>query len=105
MLDLFDVLEDHHGIVGATSLPQTLTTLLNNSRRATEEQKSARIPQKIAISAAYELLRVGANVCMDHGKLQIFDSRTVVIISTLYLGGWFADVFFSVTKTPIEVDC
>lgn len=60
--------EDHHEIVGATSLPQTLTTLLDASREGTSEKgKPSRIPQPVASPAAYELLRVGANLCMDHG--------------------------------------
>lgn len=70
--------EDYHGIVGATPLPRTLTTLLNNSRGTSDGGKSARTPQRIAASAAYELLRVGANLCMDHGMARCYSIILIV---------------------------
>lgn len=58
---------DHKTQLGDSSLPETLTGLL---KTATTTAGEAGIPSSTAAKAAvYELLRVGANVCSDHGEL------------------------------------
>jgi hypothetical protein len=49
--------------LGKTLLPQTLCTLLKNSFHGTKT------PNPDKSGAVYEILRVGANLCMDHGML------------------------------------
>jgi len=51
---------DEHTALGRTLLPQTLTLLLKASLEST------RIPEGERSAAMFELLRVGANLCMDH---------------------------------------
>ncbi|GJE87202.1 hypothetical protein PsYK624_032850 [Phanerochaete sordida] len=53
---------DQQSALGKTLLPQTLTSLLKS---ATDGAAVPKPPQKPAI---YELLRVGANLCMDHDE-------------------------------------
>lgn len=52
-------------MLGATQLPQSLTALLNIA--VVYPNVTPQGPEKLA--AVYELLRVGANLCMDHGTL------------------------------------
>lgn len=49
--------------IGKTFLPQTLTSLLKGALGAVS------IPPDGKKSAVFEILRVGANLCMDHGGL------------------------------------
>lgn len=56
------ILVDVHTILGQTMLPQTLTSLL---KAASEGQGT---PDGKHALAEYELLRVGANLCMDHSS-------------------------------------
>lgn len=56
--------------LGKTLLPQTLTSLLKG---AIDGATIPAAPQKQAI---FELLRVGANLCMDHGARYIFALRS-----------------------------
>ena len=61
-----DLLSSPHPVerqtaLGKTLLPQTLTSLLKG---ATD---GAALPKPTQKPAIYELLRVGANLCMDHG--------------------------------------
>jgi len=56
------LLEDHHTILGKTELPQTLVYLLSRCLR------DSHIPNDNRTAAVFELLRVGANFCMDHSK-------------------------------------
>ncbi|EKM55405.1 uncharacterized protein PHACADRAFT_256013 [Phanerochaete carnosa HHB-10118-sp] len=53
---------DQQTALGKTLLPQTLTSLLKS---ATDGAALPKLPQKPAI---FELLRVGANLCMDHDE-------------------------------------
>ncbi|KAI5122938.1 hypothetical protein M0805_006820 [Coniferiporia weirii] len=53
---------DEHTALGRTLLPQTLTLLL---KAALEGQRT---PDDTHTSAIFELLRVGANLCMDHNE-------------------------------------
>lgn len=62
MCYLFDHADDEHTILGRTLLPQTLTSLLKAAIEGTEIPDDARAP------ALLEILRVGANLCMDHGQ-------------------------------------
>ena len=51
--------------LGKTLLPQTLTSLLKGAI------DGAAIPGDPQKQAVFELLRVGANLCMDHGTTAI----------------------------------
>ena len=58
-----DVLSvDNHSILGQTDLPQSLTSLLSLALNG------AHIPDIDRTSAVLEILRVGANLCMNHGQ-------------------------------------
>ncbi|KAF7338334.1 GTP binding [Mycena venus] len=54
---------DNHTALGQTPLSQTLAALLASALHG------ATIPALPYIPAVFELLRVSANLCMDHGKL------------------------------------
>jgi len=62
-------LEDNHSILGQTELPQSLTSLLSLALNG------AHIPDTSHTSVVLEILRVGANFCMDHGQ-QVLDLFT-----------------------------
>ncbi|KAJ7709953.1 hypothetical protein B0H17DRAFT_1324761 [Mycena rosella] len=53
---------DNHTLLGQTSLPQTLTTLFASALHGST------IPALPYIPAVFELLRVSANLCMDHDE-------------------------------------
>ncbi|KAJ7063257.1 hypothetical protein C8F01DRAFT_1132210 [Mycena amicta] len=53
---------DNHTPLGQTSLPQALTTLLASALQGSSTPTSSRVP------AAFELLRVSANLCIDHDE-------------------------------------
>lgn len=55
--------EVNHTALGRTTLPQTLTTLLKD---ALKDSDITSLPHPAAI---FELLRIGANLCMDHGEI------------------------------------
>ncbi|KAL0946949.1 hypothetical protein HGRIS_013108 [Hohenbuehelia grisea] len=57
-----DANEDTHSLLGRTSLPQTLTVLLSLALHG------APIPDAKYTAVVLELLRVGANLCMDHDE-------------------------------------
>ena len=57
--------------LGKTLLPQTLTSLLKG---ATD---GAALPKPTQKPAIFELLRVGANLCMDHGMFVLPSSKTI----------------------------
>jgi hypothetical protein len=60
---IFDALPvDNHTALGKTALPQTLTSLLKLALHGSV------IPDINYTSAIFEVLRVAANLCMDHGK-------------------------------------
>ena len=52
---------DHHTILGKTELPQTLKALLGLALQETYP------PAEKRTTLITEILRVGANLCMDHG--------------------------------------
>ncbi|KAF7967687.1 hypothetical protein HWV62_33381 [Athelia sp. TMB] len=54
--------ETNHTALGRTPLPQTLTSLLKSS------VNDSSIPSTGHEAAVFELLRIGANLAMDHGK-------------------------------------
>jgi hypothetical protein len=58
--------DDNHTTLGRTFLPQTLTSLLRSALNGSS------IPSTVRTSAVFEILRIGANLCMDHGKSQLF---------------------------------
>ncbi|KAF8797982.1 hypothetical protein BYT27DRAFT_7228589 [Phlegmacium glaucopus] len=53
---------DYHNILGQTELPQSLTSLLSLALNG------AHIPDSSHTSVILEILRVGANFCMDHDE-------------------------------------
>jgi hypothetical protein len=55
---------DNHTLLGKTSLPSTLNSLLKIAVGSSSQQPS----DAASTLATYEILRVGANLCMDHGK-------------------------------------
>jgi hypothetical protein len=54
--------EDVRTALGGKHLPQSLTTILKSAAQ------SSRIPAAAQLPAIHEILRVAANLCMDHGK-------------------------------------
>lgn len=54
-------LADEHTALGKTLLPQTVNSLLKTAL------EGSRIPDDARAPAVLELLRVSANLCMDHG--------------------------------------
>lgn len=56
------LLVDNHSILGQTELPQSLTSLLSLALNG------AHTPDINHASAVLEILRVGANFCMNHGQ-------------------------------------
>ena len=54
--------DDQHTSLGRTLLPQTLSSLLKTASHG------ERTPSSDKRGAIFEILRVGANLCMDHGK-------------------------------------
>lgn len=57
-----DGLVDHHTILGKTQLPGTLTSLLSLALHGSHT------PTEPYVNVTFELLRVGANLCMDHDE-------------------------------------
>lgn len=62
--------EDNHTALGRTQLPQTLTALLKDAL------KDSDINSISHPAAVFELLRIGANLCMDHGEIHRVDLCT-----------------------------
>ncbi|KIJ69418.1 hypothetical protein HYDPIDRAFT_80271 [Hydnomerulius pinastri MD-312] len=54
--------EDNHTILGQTTLPQDLTSLLSKALSASS------IPDDAHAPAVFEILRVGANLCVEHDQ-------------------------------------
>lgn len=55
-------LVDYQTGLGRTSLPETLNSLLK------EALSGASVPKPESAPATLEILRIGANLCMDHGE-------------------------------------
>jgi hypothetical protein len=68
------LLVDNHSILGQTELPQSLTSLLSLALNG------AHIPDVSRTSVVLEILRVGANFCMDHGQQALDLLNTPVLI-------------------------
>lgn len=64
---------DNHSILGQTDLPQSITSLLSLALNG------AHIPDINHTSVVLEILRVGANFCMDHGQ-QALDLLTPLLL-------------------------
>jgi hypothetical protein len=56
------LIEDNHTTLGKTLLPQNLTTLLTSALNGTV------IPDAGRTAPVFEILRVGANLCVEHGE-------------------------------------
>ena len=70
--------DDQHTALGRTFLPQTLNSLL---KTASHGEKT---PSSDKRGAIFEILRVGANLCMDHGtfspcKVTVPETSTALI--------------------------
>jgi hypothetical protein len=59
---------DNHTALGKTTLPTDLNVLLTGFLAQPAYSSEAS-------SAAFELLRIGANMCMDHGECVLFDGE------------------------------
>ena len=57
---------DTQTALGGTQLPAVLAAIVNDALRG------LRVPDVSHLSALYETLRVGANVCVDHGATNLF---------------------------------
>lgn len=76
-------LPDNHTVLGQSELPEILTGLLTQASRGNLNGESGNngatksgIPSSPAsAAAAYELLRVGANLCMDHGECRMLSRK------------------------------
>jgi hypothetical protein len=77
--DTNDHTDDQHTTLGRTLLPQTLNTLLKTALHGEGTSPSDKR------SAILEILRVGANLCVDHGtfppsEITVLETSTVSII-------------------------
>jgi hypothetical protein len=54
-------IEDNHTSLGQSDLPKSITTLLQLALR------DSSVPKDSRTSPVFEMLRVTANLCMDHG--------------------------------------
>jgi len=61
----FQLLADLHSVLGKGTLPSSIVALLS---KAFKEG----IPNQAATLASFELFRLAANLCMDHGSFLIF---------------------------------
>ncbi|KZT26246.1 hypothetical protein NEOLEDRAFT_1132274 [Neolentinus lepideus HHB14362 ss-1] len=103
---------DSHTTLGKTLLPQTLTSLLKSAINES-------VPDPTRRDAVYEILRVGANLCMDHDDnrgflleagfpqtvVSLLEGYTESIPSNRYCGdpAPFANPDLRVIKTAIGV--
>ncbi|KAJ7156022.1 hypothetical protein C8R43DRAFT_922335 [Mycena crocata] len=89
---------DNHTALGQTPLPQTLTTLL------TAALHGATIPALPYIPVVFELLRVSANLCMDHdeNRTQLLDAGLPQAVVSL-LEGYSESIPDPPTATPLPL--
>ncbi|KAG8970801.1 hypothetical protein FRC03_000018 [Tulasnella sp. 419] len=76
---------DNHTELGQSSLPVALTALLQASVR---ERQTSRAGTPSA--AAFELLRLGANLCMDHdaNRQRLLDAGYISVVSNILGSCW-----------------
>jgi hypothetical protein len=65
--DKNDHTDDQHTALGRTLLPQTLNSLLKTTFHG------EKTPPSYKRGAIFEILRIGANLCMDHGTLPPYE--------------------------------
>lgn len=65
--DKNDHTDDQHTTLGRTLLPQTLNSLLKATLHG------EKTPPSDKRDAIFEILRVGANLCMDHGTFNPYE--------------------------------
>jgi hypothetical protein len=53
--------EDNHTVLGGSTLPQDLTSLLSNALDGSS------VPSDTRATTVFEILRVSANLCVEHG--------------------------------------
>ncbi|TDL27510.1 hypothetical protein BD410DRAFT_782602 [Rickenella mellea] len=84
---------DHHTALGKTLLPQTLTHLLKAAL------EGSRVPDDDRSGVVLELLRVGANLCMDHNDNRGYLLEAGFPQTTLSLLEAYADIVPAVPQT------
>lgn len=82
---------DHHTTLGKTALPRTLASLLNLALRG------AATPEPDRASCIVEVLRVTANICMDHDENRNLSHEAGLLQSVLTLLEGYAE---SLPKPP-----
>ncbi|KAJ7470716.1 hypothetical protein FB451DRAFT_349529 [Mycena latifolia] len=89
---------DNHTALGQTPLPQTLTTLLASALHGST------IPDLSYIPAVFELLRVSANLCIDHdeNRGQLLEAGLPQAVVTL-LEGYSESILNTPTSTPLPL--
>ncbi|KAJ6547514.1 hypothetical protein B0H19DRAFT_1166060 [Mycena capillaripes] len=89
---------DNHTALGQTPLPQTLATLLTSALHGST------IPALPHISVVFELLRVSANLCMDHdeNRGQLLEAGLPQAIVSL-LEGYSESISEPPTATPLPL--
>lgn len=65
LLDNISLIVDNHTVLGKTPLIKTLSSLFTLARHGSA------IPDSKYTTPILEILRVSANLCMDHGQLQL----------------------------------
>lgn len=71
------IVDDTQTALGATQLPAVLAAIVNDTLRG------LRVPDVSHLPALYETLRVGANLCVDHGATNLSSIPKRVVL-TLY---------------------
>ncbi|KAJ7109328.1 hypothetical protein C8R44DRAFT_802209 [Mycena epipterygia] len=89
---------DNHSALGQTPLPQTLTTLFTSALHGST------IPALPYIPAVFELLRVSANLCMDHdeNRGQLLEAGLPQAVVSL-LEGYSESIPDSPVATPLPL--
>ncbi|KIM87000.1 hypothetical protein PILCRDRAFT_815433 [Piloderma croceum F 1598] len=94
--------DDNHTTLGRTLLPQTLTSLLKSSLEGSP------IPSPARTSAVFEILRIGANLCMDHDEnrghlLEAGFPQEIVLLLEGYAGTIPKNVTSSKEPLPLTI--
>ncbi|KAJ7740657.1 hypothetical protein DFH07DRAFT_838644 [Mycena maculata] len=89
---------DNHTALGQTPLPQTLTTLFTSALHGST------IPAVSYIPAVFELLRVSANMCMDHdeNRSQLLEAGLPQAVVAL-LEGYSESIPETPSATPLPL--
>ncbi|KAF9464652.1 hypothetical protein BDZ94DRAFT_1255595 [Collybia nuda] len=93
-----DGLVDNHSMLGKTTLLRNLTALLNLAMHGSPT------PPDASTSAVFELLRVAANICMDHdeNRARLLEAELLETLISL-LEGYLAPTSIPLAFTPIKL--